>query len=293
VNALKRRSKNLVLALDADAAGEEAMLRGVDYENILNAEIRVVVMPEGKDPDDVIKEDVKSWEELVNRAVPIVDYTFDMVISRLDLTTARDKSLAVDRLLPVVAEIKDPIRKAHYMQKLAGLVKVGVNTLEAALNRLKPAPVRRKAPERKPATTPGVRSYLSSPLEEYALKLLLQYPEMKDRQEELSKEYFEISENREIFLAWQNADDISNVKETLDPALHEHYDKIINRRLPTVNNIDQRFTDSVMELRKKYLKNLAARKAESGEPGEEDIEISAQLREVYSQKNLKRREARR
>jgi len=293
VNALKRRSKNLVLALDADAAGEEAMLRGVDYENILNAEIRVVVMPEGKDPDDVIKEDVKSWEELVNRAVPIVDYTFDMVISRLDLTTARDKSLAVDRLLPVVAEIKDPIRKAHYMQKLAGLVKVGVNTLEAALNRLKPSPVRRKAPERKPATTPGVRSYLSSPLEEYALTLLLQNPELKGRQEELSKEYFEISENREIFLAWQNADDTSIVKETLDPALHEHYDKIINRQIPTANNIDQRFTDVHLELRKKYLKNLAARKAETGEPGEEDIEISAQLREVYSQKNLKRREARR
>lgn len=293
VNTLKRLSKNLVLALDADAAGEEAMLRGVGYENILNAEIRVVVMPEGKDPDDVIKEDEKLWDKLVSRAIPIVDYTFDMVISRLDLTTARDKSLAVDRLLPIVAEIKDPIRQAHYMQKLAGVVKVGINTLEVALNRLKPAPVRRKAPERKTATAPGLRAYLASPLEEYALTLLLQYPEMKTRQEELSKEYFEISENREIFLAWQAIDDVSNIKDTLDPTLHEHYDKIINRQLPTVNNIDQRFTDSVMELRKKYLKNLAARKSESGESGEEGIEISTQLREVYSQKNLKRREARR
>ncbi len=293
VNTLKRLSKNLVLALDADAAGEEAMLRGVSYENILNAEIRVVMMPEGKDPDDIIKKDVKSWGELVDKAVPIVDYTFDMVTAKLDLTTARDKSLAVDRLLPIVAEIKDPIRQAHYMQKLAGLVKVDVNTLEAALKRLKPAPVRRKVPERKPAIPPAVRTYLSSPLEEYGLTLLLQYPEMKYRQEELYKEYFEISENREIFLAWQASDDISAIKETLDPALHEHYDKIINRKLPTVNNIDQRLTDSIIELRKKYLKNLAARKAESGEPGEEDIEISAQLREVYTQKNLKRREARR
>jgi DNA primase len=292
VIALKRLSKNLVLALDADAAGEEAMLRGVGYENILNAEIRVVVMPEGKDPDDVIKEDVKSWRELVDKAVPIVDYTFDMVLSRLDLTTARDKSLAVDRLLPIVAEIKDPIRQAHYMQKLAGLVKVGMNTLEAALNRLKPAPVRRKAPEPRPAVR-EVRSYLSSPLEEYALTLLLQYPELKERQEEISASYFEISENCEIFNAWQNASDISTIKETLDPALHEHYDKIINKEIPTLNNIEQRFTDCGIELRKKYLKNLAARKAESGEPSEEDIEISTQLREVYTHKDLKRREPRR
>jgi hypothetical protein len=122
---------------------------------------------------------------------------------------------------------------------------------------------------------------------------MLKYPEMKKRQEELSTEYFEISENREIFNVWQNAEDISTVKEALDPALREHYDKIINRELPTFNNIDQRITDSIMELRKKYLKNLAARKAESGETGEEDIEISAQLREVYSHRNQKRREARR
>lgn len=293
VNILKRLSKNLVLALDADAAGEEAMLRGVGHENILNAEIRVVIMPAGKDPDNVIKEDVKSWQAMVDGAVPIVDYTFNVVISKLDLTTARDKSLAVDRLLPIVAEIKDPIRQAHYMQKLAGLVKVGLNTLEAALNRLKPAPVRRRTPERKMPAAPVVRAYLSSPLEEYALTLLLQYPEMKSRQEELAAEYFEISENREIFHAWKNASDIATIKETLDPALHEHYDKITAKKLPTVNNIDQRFTDSVIELRKKYLKNLAARKAESGEPGEEDVEISTQLREVYSHKNRQRREARR
>ena len=90
-NALKKLSKNLVLALDADAAGEEAMLRGVGYENILNAEIRVVVMPEGQDPDDVIRQSADAWGGLVDKAVPIVDYTFDMVTAKLDLNTARDK----------------------------------------------------------------------------------------------------------------------------------------------------------------------------------------------------------
>ena len=250
-------------------------------------------MPEGKDPDDIIREDVNNCHNMISQAVPLLDFMFEKATIDLDLSKASDKSLVVDKLLPIVVEIKDPIRQAHYMQKLAGVVKVGMNTLEAALNRLKPVPVRRKTPQTKPAATPAVRSYLSSPLEDYALTLLLQYPEMKNRQEELSIEYFEVSENREIYNAWQDTNDISTVKEALDPALHEHYDKIINRKLPTVNNIDQRFTDSIMELRKKYLKNLAARKAESGEQGEEDIEISAQLREVYSHKNMKRREARR
>ncbi len=77
VNTLKKLSRNLILSLDADAAGEEAMLRTVGYENILNAEIRVIELPEGKDPDEVIKEDINIWNQLVNKAVPLVDYTFE------------------------------------------------------------------------------------------------------------------------------------------------------------------------------------------------------------------------
>jgi DNA primase len=293
VNTLKRLSKNLVLALDADAAGEEAMLRGVSYENILNAEIRVVVMPEGKDPDDVIRQDTATWQELVDKAIPIVDYTFNMVISRLDLTTARDKSLAVDRLLPIVAEIKDPIRQAHYMQKLAGVVKVGMNTLEEALNRLKPAPVRRKTPERKTTAAPAVRTYLSSQLEEDCLTLLLQYPELKSSEEELPPDYFEISENREIYLVWQTNDDTVNIKESLDPALHEHYDKIVSKEFPSKNTIEKRNFEYRRNLEEKYLRNMIAKAQESGKPNEEIIQYISRLKDIQSQRKLSPREARR
>ena len=90
------------------------MLRGVDFENTLDAEVKVVILPRGKDPDDVIKEDAEAWQQLLAEALPVVDYTFNMVASGLDLTTAKGKSLAVDKLLPIIAEIKDPIRQAHY-----------------------------------------------------------------------------------------------------------------------------------------------------------------------------------
>ena len=225
------------------------------YENILNAEIRVVVMPEGQDPDDVIKGDKKIWEALVSEAAPIVDFTFEKVISRLDLTTARDKSLAVERLLPIVAAIQDPVRQAHYMQKLAGLVNIGVNTLEAALNRVKPTPIRRKAPEIKRTVAPRLRSYLSSQLEEDWLTLLLQYPELKTKDKTISPEYFEVSENREIFLVWQANDSTADIRESLDPALHEHYDKIINKEFPSRNNIEKRDIEYRRNLEEKYLRN--------------------------------------
>ncbi|MFH1382256.1 MAG: DNA primase, partial [Chloroflexota bacterium] len=102
---LKRLTRNVTLALDPDAAGEEAMLRCLHYENELEAEIKVIVLPEGKDPDEVIKEDPGCWAKLVEQSRPVVDCTFDNLLTGLDLTKARDKQAVVDSLLPVVAGI--------------------------------------------------------------------------------------------------------------------------------------------------------------------------------------------
>ena len=312
VNTLKKLSRSLALALDADAAGEEAMLRGVGYENTLNAEVRVIILPEGKDPDDIIKEGVAVWEDLVNKALPIVDYTFDKVIAQLDLTTARDKSMTVDRLLPIVAEIKEPIRQAHYLQKLASLVKVDMHTLEAALNKTKPTQVRRQTSQSRPvAVTNARRPLFSSPREEYCLALLLQYPELKSRQEDLSSEYFQISENREIFNAWQQTDDLSSLKEKLDPAVHEPLDAIINSNVLnkslTLDDIERRYVDCVMQLRIQYHRGMEAKRADSlafeaeskGNGAdlvrleEEGIENIVQLRELDARRNKRRPEVRR
>ncbi len=289
VATLKKLSRNLCLAMDADTAGEEAMLRAVGYENTLNAEMRVIIMPEGKDPDDVIRENIENWRNLVSQAVPIIDFLFEKTTMKLDLNTARDKSFAVEKLLPVLAGINDPIRQAHYLQKLAGLVKVDMNTIKASLSGLKPAPARRRTPLPKPAI-----HVTQDRREEYCMALLLQHPELRGHLAELLPEYLESSENREIFEAYKNAPDVVSLKERADPAVHEHLDAIINKDIPALkNNIEAKFTDCVLELRKRYLKNLAARKGESGSAEdeqsrlEEDMEISRQLKELEARRSQK------
>ncbi len=300
VSALKRLTKNLALALDADAAGEEAMLRSVGYENTLNAEVKVIIMPKDKDPDDVIREDSQNWQNLLNRALPIVDYTFNMVSSRLDLTTAKGKSSAVDKLLPIVAEIKDPVRQAHYFQKLASLVRVNERSLEAALRRIKPSQVRRRAEEAKPVSH-MVRPLLSSPVEEYCLALLLQHPELKNDYRGLSPEYFENTETHEIFIAWQQAKDLSSLKEGLDPTIHEHLDSLVVKAIPTTQ-VERKYADCVLRLREKYLRSLEAKReeilaleAQTGSDStelaklkEQGVEVSVQLGEVFAQERRMR-----
>jgi DNA primase len=301
VNTLKKLSRNLILALDADAAGEEAMLRTVSYENILNAEIRVIELPEGKDPDDVIRENIEKWRSLVNEARPLIDFMFEKTTVKLDLTTARDKSGAVDRLLPIVAEINDPIRQAHYLQKLAAMVKVDMNTIKASLSRLKPPQIKRKTLAQRPSVTKPLRPLASNSREEYCLALLLQYPELRSQPPDPSPEYFESTENREIFNAWQEESDILSLRERIDPAIHEHLDAIIKSvvyKTLSPTDIERRYTACIRELEKRYYQNLEARRSEifaqeveSGGKGadivrlqKEGIEPSTKLRELDAHK---------
>lgn len=292
VNVLKKVSRNLILSLDADAAGEEAMLRTVGYENILNNEMRVIILPAGKDPDEVMREDINAWQKLLDTAVPLIDFMFEKTTGKLDLTSAAGKSKAADGLLPIVAEINDPIRQAHYLQKLAGLVKVDMNTIKASLSRLKPPQARRVAfreGARPIAPVKAARPLTSISREEYLLALLLQYNELKIEMEGLSPEYFESTENREIYNVWRETGDVVLLKERLDPAIQEHLEIIINKKLPGAgNNIEQRCLDCACELKKTYLKNLAARIAETGEVR---IEIPEQLKELDARKSKKRNPA--
>jgi DNA primase len=305
VSAIKRLTKNMVLALDADAAGEEATLRAVTYENTLNAEVKVIILPQGKDPDDVIREDPQTWQNLLGEALPIVDYTFNMVASGLDLTTAKDKSLAVDKLLPIVVELKNVVRQAHYLQKLARLVKVSERSLEAALGRTRTDKVKVKAKELKQGEEiRRLQPLLSSPVEEECLAWLLHYPELQTHCQDLLPEYFENSENREIFLAWHKVNDLTLLRERLDAAIHEHFNSLVARSLPPTSQARREdvITGCILRLREKFLRSLAAKRGEilalEAESGgtvaelaklqEQGVEASKQLGEVFTQKSRRR-----
>ena len=292
---IKRLTRNLAFALDADAAGREATLRGVGYETTIGNEVRVIILPQGKDPDDVIKEDAKTWQHLLDEATPIIDYTFNLVISGLDLNTARDKSLAEERLLPIIAEIKDGTHQYHYVEKLAKSLGSSTRNIERNLAAYL---ARRRIMKLPQKSTPKLLPSATSLLEEYCLTLLLQHPELKAHQSELLMEYFENSENREILVALRETDDPSSLKDRLDSTIWEHLDKLTKMDL-LPDQIEEKFTGCILNLREKYLRNLELKKgailageAESGgtpaelaKLEEQGVEISAQLKEVFSQKS--------
>ena len=200
----------------------------------------------------------------------------------------------------------DPDQHWESLQKLAQLVNVTDRRLEAELARIKPSPSRRRgaAPKREAASqvTP---SLLSRPREEYCLALLLQHSEFKGLSQQPLAEYFQNSENRAIFTAWQESSTPSSLRERLDPALWEQLESLEKRSLPN-NQLEKKYVDCVINLRKEYLRNLEAKRAEllalevelKGAGAdivkleEEGIETAIQLKEVFSQKGVSTKEPR-
>jgi DNA primase len=283
IGQIKKLTRNIALALDPDAAGEEAAMRCVEYENSLDTEVKVITLPDGKDPDEVIKADPGSWKSLVEKALPVIDFTIDFITAKLDMKSTRGKTEAVNRLLPIIAGVAAGTRQNHYLTKLALAVGIDVQKLEPMLGRIKPD---RKAREtRSQAVQKATRSLSSNPLEEYALAILLQRPEIKSRSGDLLVDYFENSENRVIFEKWQKSDDPAGIKDSLDPVIREHVDSLTARNLPG-EDIESRYTDCVLRLRERFLRSLKRRQEEilslEAESGNRDS-VLAKLQEQGTQ----------
>jgi len=245
VRLLKRFTRQFRLSMDADAAGRAATLRGLDvvkgaadqqvvpvptwrglisYESQLDADISIIALPKGQDPDEVIRQSKGLWERLVTDAVPIVDYYFAALTSDLDMGSPKDKAKAVRRLMPIIEEIINPIERTHYLQKLARLVRVDEEVL---LDQVKPRRPRAKRQGRwsSPTPPPAMQTQEPAPaLEEYLLWFVMQEPWLLWAVQnllvqtgigELDTHDFENAENREIFTAL--SDRIGQRGKTFDP----------------------------------------------------------------------------
>jgi DNA primase len=287
VEGIKRLTNNITLALDADLAGEEATLRGKAILAYSNAEANVMLLPPGKDPDEVIREDLTLWQKLVEQAMPILDFAFQSVISKVDINKARDKSLAVQKLLPSIQEIKDPVQQSHYLRKLARELKIEESAIKAALRESK---VGRKKPQLGKPTEQShlARQFVSSPVEERCLALLLQYPELRPSAQELSPEHFESTENREVFVKWQRSSAISDLESKLDTSLLEHLYYLLNKILPPSIQESERtrhhdLANCILRLQENLYRKLEVEKEATLEIEREKGGISSELSKLEEQ----------
>ena len=122
----------------------------VQLEGRLKADIRVVTLPEGQDPDKLIRTDPTAWPKLLAEARPVVDYVIRVVAAELAPGDPKAKSAAAAQVLPLIHDIADPVERDHYLGVLGKTLGVDVAVLRAAEARLKKAGARGQG---RPATS--------------------------------------------------------------------------------------------------------------------------------------------
>ncbi|MBI3750799.1 MAG: DNA primase [Chloroflexi bacterium] len=128
VALLTRYGKRIALAYDVDAAGEKAGTFGVQAlqgligqlaateSGIELDEVRVVRLPDGKDPDEVLRDTPDRWREEVRTAQPIVEYLVDTYAKTYDLKTPGGKARFVDALMPTIRSVPNVVMRDQYLQ---------------------------------------------------------------------------------------------------------------------------------------------------------------------------------
>ncbi|MBC6934696.1 MAG: DNA primase [Chloroflexi bacterium] len=128
LKTLTRSAKKIILALDSDAAGQNATRRSLevaqaalqaDYTGRLSVDMRVLQIPGAKDPDDLIRESPEKWAALVAEAQPVADYVIETEIAGLPPDASpRDVESLARRLIPTLLASENNVYNKENVQKL-------------------------------------------------------------------------------------------------------------------------------------------------------------------------------
>lgn len=184
---LKNFATRIVLAYDADAAGQNAASRFYEWEQKYEVEVAVLALPQGADPGDLGRNDPQALQAAVKEARPFLEFRLDRVLGRAELGSAEGRSRAAEEAIAVIAEHPSDFVRDQYVMKAAGPTRVREEQLRehlaAVLRGERSGP--RAAGARRAAPSSGVagRGRTTGP-ELEALRLAVHRPdEVADRLE--------------------------------------------------------------------------------------------------------------
>ncbi len=201
---LKRLTRRIVLALDPDAAGQKATLRGLEmarqtmdhstemafdargllrHEARLEADLRVTTLPEGLDPDEIVLRDPQEWARIIEAAQPVVVHVMETLTAGRDVEDPKTKSEIAAQVLPLIEDVSNSVEREAYRQRLARLLRVDERSLLSAKSAARPAR-RRNSNQRSPARQEGapeapvqLAARPEANLETHCLRLMLRQPD--------------------------------------------------------------------------------------------------------------------
>lgn len=130
---VKRYSENALISYDGDFAGQKNNLRGLEILKDEGLNVRVVPMPEGLDPDDVVKQGKDAYQKCLDSAMPLVDYKIHSLERKYDLKKTEEKRAFVSDALGVIATAESESVKEDLLKRLRDKTNITYHSLERDL----------------------------------------------------------------------------------------------------------------------------------------------------------------
>ena len=297
VTQITKLTNKVTMALDADSAGQQATLRSLESSwNVLqnnpqangagvsaSLDLQISILPEGQDPDDVIRESPDKWRDFTNNSINAFDYILNAFSCQVDIKTPHGKAMLVQKLSGFITNIEEPMQQDHYLQLLANFLSVNQDTIRASLNRnirqSIPSKLKTNANYQDSVSESAFSKTDSDPIEEYCLASILQDTALIFDCSMISPDYFFRPENKEIIT--QIANQISTGKESIDLTSLSHslpedlsskVQSLLNKKLPSVDSNTRilALNNSIIRLEERYLKSLKTEESNSFDEENDD-----------------------
>ena len=125
---IKRLTDNLTIAFDKDEAGKGAAGRGIDSALAEGFEVKVAIIPSGKDPADAVRENPKEWEEALAHSKNIIEF---------HLNSSKNRKEIEKIVLPYVAILPSEMEKAHWVNEIAKYLHIKEDAVWTELKKIK------------------------------------------------------------------------------------------------------------------------------------------------------------
>ena len=202
---LQRYTKRIILAMDSDAAGAKAALRGLQVarealdkttdlvfdargllrrEARIRADLRVATLPPGMDPDDVVNHNPEELRQILANARPVVVHVMNVLTEGRNLEDPKTKTEIASQVLPLINDIPNAIERDTYLQRLARTLEVDERTLfsfrppRASRPRRKGAPRPSSLPPEEQTAHPHSSKRSGDIYEAHCVGILLRHPEL-------------------------------------------------------------------------------------------------------------------
>ena len=133
IRLLRRYARRVVLAFDADSAGQAAAERFYEWEKAHDLEVAVAALPAGVDPGDLANRDPDALRTSVTDAVPFLRFRVDRVLGAADLATPESRARAAEAALAVIREHPNDLVRDQYVLDVASRCRVDADRLRESL----------------------------------------------------------------------------------------------------------------------------------------------------------------